>query len=130
LYLTLRLQTSLICYEQHNRIQNEYTAIAMNGNGSVEEASGQVFFPDDGYPTPRNSEDSIGPDDYLDHQQAIEAALKVVPAGHKESNNYLREPLWWLGIVMMVFGELGNFIGELSQFTIQPFLLLLETNTV
>lgn len=102
----------------------------MHGNGSVEDTSGQVFFPDDGYPTPRNSEDSIGPDDYLDHQQTIEAALKVVPAGYKESNNYLHEPLWWLGIVMMVFGELGNFIGRVVSVYIQPFLLLLKTNTV
>ncbi|GAB5587703.1 hypothetical protein Unana1_02603 [Umbelopsis nana] len=106
----------------HNRIQKEYTAIALNGSDPTEDAQSEGFFPDDGYPTPRNSEDSLGQDSYDDQQQAIEAAMKASPVKHKESNNYLHDPLWWLGIILMVIGELGNFIayGFAPASTIAP----------
>ncbi|KAH8555339.1 magnesium transporter NIPA-domain-containing protein [Umbelopsis sp. PMI_123] len=106
----------------HNKIQKEYTAIALDGNDSADDQSGQVFFPDDGYPTPRNSEDSLSEDGFQDPTQAIEAAIKASSANRNQSNNYLHNPLWWLGIILMIFGELGNFIayGFAPASTIAP----------
>ncbi|KAI8580576.1 hypothetical protein K450DRAFT_236283 [Umbelopsis ramanniana AG] len=106
----------------HNKIQNEYTAIALDGNDSVDDPSGQVFFPDDGYPTPRNSEDSLTQDGFQDPTQVIEATMKGSSSNRTQSNNYLHNPLWWLGIILMIFGELGNFIayGFAPASTIAP----------
>ena len=27
----------------------------------------------------------------------------------ESQKHYLRKPLWWIGFVLMVFGEIGNF---------------------
>lgn len=78
----------------------------------MDDSSGQVFFPDDGYPTPRNSEDSLTHDGFQDPAQVLEATMKANSSHRTQSNNYLHNPLWWLGIILMIFGEVGNFIGR------------------
>lgn len=53
------------------------------------------FLPDDGYSSPRSS---------LDEQQTF-----IEKTGNTQ---YLKSKLWWLGISLMILGEVGNFVGN------------------
>lgn len=68
------------------------------------------FFPDDGYSSPRTSDDiPRSEEEELEHQKLIMAMAQEQTKGG--DSDYLKSKLWWLGISMMVLGEVGNFVG-------------------
>ncbi|KAI8083129.1 magnesium transporter NIPA-domain-containing protein [Halteromyces radiatus] len=82
--------------------------------------TGNAFYPDDGYSSPRTSEDlSNSPEEELEHQRFIMAMAQEQRDGDSE---YLRSKLWWLGITLMILGEVGNFVayGFAPASTIAP----------
>ncbi|CAO3587619.1 unnamed protein product [Absidia cylindrospora] len=84
--------------------------------------TGNAFYPDDGYSSPRTSEDfsATSPEEEdLEHQRFIMAMAQEQRDGDSE---YLRSKLWWLGITLMVLGEVGNFVayGFAPASTIAP----------
>ncbi|KAI9314990.1 magnesium transporter NIPA-domain-containing protein [Dichotomocladium elegans] len=89
--------------------------------GSQSNYSGSTFFPDDGYSSPRSSEDNPrSEEEELEHQKFIMAmAQEQTRSGDAD---YLKSKLWWLGISMMVLGEVGNFVayGFAPASTIAP----------
>ncbi|KAI8054784.1 magnesium transporter NIPA-domain-containing protein [Thamnidium elegans] len=81
------------------------------------------FCPDDGYSSPRSSIDS-GPAqrseaELIEQQKLIMTMEQTKGAGETD---YLRSKLWWLGITLMVLGEVGNFVayGFAPASTIAP----------
>ncbi|KAI8367607.1 magnesium transporter NIPA-domain-containing protein [Radiomyces spectabilis] len=81
---------------------------------------GNHFFPDDGYSSPRTSEDYRTQEEEMEHRKFI-MAMAQEQAQHNESD-YLKSKLWWLGISLMVLGEVGNFVayGFAPASTIAP----------
>ncbi|ORZ16914.1 magnesium transporter NIPA-domain-containing protein [Absidia repens] len=84
--------------------------------------TGNAFYPDDGYSSPRTSEDfsATSPEEEdLEHQRFIMAMAQEQRDGDSE---YLRSKLWWLGITLMILGEVGNFVayGFAPASTIAP----------
>ena len=68
------------------------------------------FFPDDGYSSPRSSEElQRSEEEELEHQKFIMAMAQEQTRGESD---YLKSKLWWLGISLMVLGEVGNFVGK------------------
>ncbi|KAG0171853.1 NIPA-like protein 3 [Apophysomyces sp. BC1034] len=79
------------------------------------------FFPDDGYSSPRTSEDIPRSEaEELEHQKLIMAMAQEQTRGG--DSDYLRSKLWWLGISLMILGEIGNFVayGFAPASTIAP----------
>lgn len=72
-----------------------------------------VFFPDDGYSSPRSSTEipRTEEQDRLEQQKFIMAMSQGQAQGGGDSD-YLRSRLWWLGISLMILGEVGNFVGK------------------
>lgn len=71
---------------------------------------GNTFFPDDGYSSPRSSAELPPTEqDELERQKFIIAMAQEQTKGG--DSDYLRSKLWWLGISLMVLGEVGNFVG-------------------
>jgi hypothetical protein len=86
------------------------------------------FCPDDGYSSPRSSIDSSSSmtqhnnlptasssprseAELIEHQKYIMTmAQEQTKCGETE---YLKSKLWWLGISLMILGEVGNFVGKL-----------------
>lgn len=68
------------------------------------------FMPDDGYSSPRSSfEHRSSEADLLEQQKYIMTmAQEQTKSGDTE---YLKSKLWWLGISLMILGEVGNFVG-------------------
>ncbi|KAL0078805.1 magnesium transporter NIPA-domain-containing protein [Phycomyces blakesleeanus] len=83
--------------------------------------AGGEFFPDDGYSSPRTSEDvSRTEEEEAEHRKLIIAmAQEQTKSGESD---YLKSKLWWLGISLMVLGEVGNFVayGFAPASTIAP----------
>ncbi|KAI8982547.1 magnesium transporter NIPA-domain-containing protein [Pilobolus umbonatus] len=79
------------------------------------------FFPDDGYSSPRTSVDSL-----LQHSETMERQKYLMTIAQEQSDasdtDYLKSKLWWLGISLMVLGEVGNFVayGFAPASTIAP----------
>lgn len=83
--------------------------------------SSSTFFPDDGYSSPRSSEDHPrSEEEELEHQKFIMAMAQEQTRGG--DSDYLKSKLWWLGITLMVLGEVGNFVayGFAPASTIAP----------
>lgn len=80
--------------------------------------SSSTFFPDDGYSSPRSSEDHPrSEEEELEHQKFIMAMAQEQTRGG--DSDYLKSKLWWLGISLMVLGEVGNFVGKWNNGMIQ-----------
>ncbi|GAA5809067.1 hypothetical protein MFLAVUS_002470 [Mucor flavus] len=82
------------------------------------------FCPDDGYSSPRSSIDSGAAqrsEAELIEQQKLIMTMEQTNGGAGETD-YLRSKLWWLGITLMVLGEVGNFVayGFAPASTIAP----------
>lgn len=82
------------------------------------------FCPDDGYSSPRSSIDSgtaQRSEAELIEQQKLIMTMEQTNGGAGETD-YLRSKLWWLGITLMVLGEVGNFVayGFAPASTIAP----------
>lgn len=76
--------------------------------------SSSTFFPDDGYSSPRSSEDHPrSEEEELEHQKFIMAMAQEQTRGG--DSDYLKSKLWWLGISLMVLGEVGNFVGKWNR---------------
>ncbi|KAI7849574.1 magnesium transporter NIPA-domain-containing protein [Circinella umbellata] len=89
------------------------------------------FFPDDGYSSPRSSEElQRSEEEELEHQKFIMAMAQEQTRGESD---YLKSKLWWLGISLMVLGEVGNFVayGFAPASTIAPLgTTTLVTNVI
>ncbi|KAI8336332.1 magnesium transporter NIPA-domain-containing protein [Chlamydoabsidia padenii] len=82
--------------------------------------TGNAFYPDDGYSSPRTSVDlPPSSEEDMEHQRFIMAMAQEQREGDSE---YLRSKLWWLGISLMILGEVGNFVayGFAPASTIAP----------
>ncbi|KAI9489951.1 magnesium transporter NIPA-domain-containing protein [Zychaea mexicana] len=90
-----------------------------------------AFFPDDGYSSPRSSAElPRSEQEELDHQKFIMAMAQEQTRGESD---YLKSKLWWLGISLMVLGEVGNFVayGFAPASTIAPLgTTTLVTNVI
>ncbi|KAI8145259.1 magnesium transporter NIPA-domain-containing protein [Fennellomyces sp. T-0311] len=90
-----------------------------------------AFFPDDGYSSPRSSEElPRSEEEELEHQKFIMAMAQEQTRGESD---YLKSKLWWLGISLMVLGEVGNFVayGFAPASTIAPLgTTTLVTNVI
>ena len=74
-----------------------------------------AFFPDDGYSSPRSSQElQRSEEEELEHQKFIMAMAQEQTRGESD---YLKSKLWWLGISLMVLGEVGNFVGKHFPFS-------------
>lgn len=94
------------------------------------------FYPDDGYSSPRSSLDSSSSRtvhttptspypsssnrsrarseaELIEHQKFIMTMAQEQTKGGE--TEYLKSKLWWLGISLMILGEVGNFVGKLSH---------------
>ncbi|KAF7721161.1 hypothetical protein EC973_005158 [Apophysomyces ossiformis] len=79
------------------------------------------FFPDDGYSSPRTSDDTPRSQaEELEHQKLIMAMAQEQTK--TADTDYLKSKLWWLGISLMILGEVGNFVayGFAPASTIAP----------
>ncbi|CAO3616769.1 unnamed protein product [Cunninghamella blakesleeana] len=82
--------------------------------------TGNIFYPDDGYSSPRTSVDMTqSPEAELEHQRFI---MAMAQEQRQNDSEYLTSKLWWLGITLMVLGEVGNFVayGFAPASTIAP----------
>lgn len=73
------------------------------------------FLPDDGYSSPRSSleQQNRSEAELIEHQKFIMTmAQEQTKSGDTE---YLKSKLWWLGISLMILGEVGNFVGKLDM---------------
>lgn len=78
------------------------------------------FFPDDGYSSPRSSiESSVTvPNSHNNNSQSEEELTErqkfIMAQEYDKGDNtdYLKSKLWWLGITLMILGEVGNFVGK------------------
>lgn len=82
------------------------------------------FCPDDGYDSsPRSSLDSTTQQQQqlLERQKLIMTMEQSQATGAGETE-YLKSKLWWLGITLMILGEVGNFVayGFAPASTIAP----------
>ncbi|CAO0796149.1 unnamed protein product [Mucor circinelloides] len=80
------------------------------------------FLPDDGYSSPRSSleQQNRSEAELIEHQKFIMTmAQEQTKSGDTE---YLKSKLWWLGISLMILGEVGNFVayGFAPASTIAP----------
>ncbi|CEP12979.1 hypothetical protein [Parasitella parasitica] len=80
------------------------------------------FLPDDGYSSPRSSleQQNRSEAEWIEHQKFIMTmAQEQTKSGDTE---YLKSKLWWLGISLMILGEIGNFVayGFAPASTIAP----------
>ncbi|KAI8645103.1 magnesium transporter NIPA-domain-containing protein [Parasitella parasitica] len=80
------------------------------------------FLPDDGYSSPRSSleQQNRSEAELIEHQKFIMTmAQEHTKSGDTE---YLKSKLWWLGISLMILGEVGNFVayGFAPASTIAP----------
>lgn len=72
--------------------------------------TGTAFFPDDGYSSPRTSEEyPRSAEEELEQRKLIMAMAQESRGG---DSDYLKSQLWWLGISLMILGEVGNFVGK------------------
>ncbi|GAA5801296.1 hypothetical protein HPULCUR_006742 [Helicostylum pulchrum] len=83
------------------------------------------FCPDDGYSSPRSSIDSgtaQRSEAELIAQQKLIMTMEQTNGEGGGETDYLRSKLWWLGITLMVLGEVGNFVayGFAPASTIAP----------
>ncbi|KAI9278019.1 magnesium transporter NIPA-domain-containing protein [Sporodiniella umbellata] len=83
------------------------------------------FCPDDGYSSPRSSiESSVtrarSEAELIEHQKVVMAMAQEQTKG--DDTQYLKSKLWWLGISLMILGEVGNFVayGFAPASTIAP----------
>ncbi|KAI8387005.1 magnesium transporter NIPA-domain-containing protein [Blakeslea trispora] len=81
-----------------------------------------VFMPDDGYSSPRSSleqQRQYSDDDVEQQKFIMMMAQEQTKGGDTE---YLKSKLWWLGISLMILGEVGNFVayGFAPASTIAP----------
>ncbi|KAI8378206.1 magnesium transporter NIPA-domain-containing protein [Choanephora cucurbitarum] len=81
-----------------------------------------VFMPDDGYSSPRSSleqQRQYSEDDIEQQKFIMIMAQEQTKGGDTE---YLKSKLWWLGISLMILGEVGNFVayGFAPASTIAP----------
>lgn len=81
------------------------------------------FCPDDGYSSPRSSLDTHRRSEaelMEQHQKFIMTMAQEQKAGGE--TEYLKSKLWWLGISLMILGEVGNFVayGFAPASTIAP----------
>ncbi len=92
----------------HNKIQQQYHAD--NPTLNPVNPNGNRFVPDDGYDEPRLSEDSL-----ISPPMSPILDTHAVASTYQEEyveTSYLKSKSWWLGILLMVTGEAGNFIGK------------------
>ncbi|KAI7861793.1 magnesium transporter NIPA-domain-containing protein [Spinellus fusiger] len=111
----------------HNKIQEQQMA---NYFANMDEPprwittsrtyAGLEFFPDDGYSSPRTSEEARTSEEEAEHRKLILAMAQEQTKGG--DSDYLKSKLWWLGISLMVLGEVGNFVayGFAPASTIAP----------
>ncbi|ORX62422.1 DUF803-domain-containing protein [Hesseltinella vesiculosa] len=95
----------------HNRLQERqivnYFANTDEPPRWISASTGNLFYPDDGYSSPRASED-------MDRDDALEQFMMVMQQEQQQGDSeYLQSKLWWIGITLMVLGEVGNFVGNL-----------------
>jgi hypothetical protein len=77
------------------------------------------FLPDDGYSSPRSSIESstitAAPTPQSD-AELMEQQKFIMTMAHEQTKGddteYLKSKLWWLGISLMILGEVGNFVGK------------------
>jgi hypothetical protein len=76
------------------------------------------FLPDDGYSSPRSSLEQQHQNNRSEaelaehHKYIMTMAQEQTKAGDTE---YLKSKLWWLGISLMILGEVGNFVGTCAN---------------
>ncbi|KAI8080123.1 magnesium transporter NIPA-domain-containing protein [Gilbertella persicaria] len=112
----------------HNNIQNKQMA---NYFANMDEppqwiSSSQYnggFMPDDGYSSPRSSleyQQRQRSEEDIEHQKFIMTMAQEQTKGG--DTEYLKSKLWWLGISLMILGEVGNFVayGFAPASTIAP----------
>ncbi|CAO3669051.1 unnamed protein product [Rhizopus stolonifer] len=113
----------------HNKIQEEQLA---NYFSNMDDPPQWItpyngFCPDDGYSSPRSSIESLrttrpprSEAELIEHQKVVMAMAQEQTKG--DDTEYLKSKLWWLGISLMILGEVGNFVayGFAPASTIAP----------
>ncbi|KAI8979484.1 magnesium transporter NIPA-domain-containing protein [Mycotypha africana] len=108
----------------HNNIQEKQQYYPKIDNQPQWIASYNDFLPDDGYSSPRNSFETH-PSSFAEGNSERQQKFSM-PFSREEqkatNSEYLKSRLWWLGILLMVLGEAGNFIayGFAPASTIAP----------
>ncbi|KAI8888111.1 DUF803-domain-containing protein [Backusella circina FSU 941] len=110
----------------HNKIQEQqmanYFANMDNPPHWISSQSNYgAFFPDDGYSSPRASLEAPSSEQELLEQQKFIMSMAQEQTKTGETD-YLKSKLWWLGISLMILGEVGNFVayGFAPASTIAP----------
>ncbi|KAI8065925.1 magnesium transporter NIPA-domain-containing protein [Gongronella butleri] len=109
----------------HNRLQERqmvnYFANMDEPPRWISASTGNLFYPDDGYSSPRTSSDGMDRDGEDD---ALAQFMMVMQQEQRQNDNneYLHSKLWWIGITLMIVGEVGNFVayGFAPASTIAP----------
>jgi hypothetical protein len=82
-----------------------------------------AFFPDDGYSSPRASLEGPNSEaELLEQQKFIMSMAQEQTKGGE--TDYLKSKLWWLGISLMVLGEVGNFVGQFGKQKIYIYIYI------
>ncbi|KAI9481104.1 MAG: magnesium transporter NIPA-domain-containing protein [Benjaminiella poitrasii] len=78
-----------------------------------------IFLPDDGYSSPTRT---FLEQDELIEQQKFNMTMTQEQTKSGDNTDYLKSKLWWLGILLMILGEVGNFVayGFAPASTIAP----------
>lgn len=109
---------------QHNKIQEKQMANYFSNIDDppqwISTTSYNGFLPDDGYSSPRSSIKSstitaAAPTPQSD-AELMEQQKFIMTMVHEQTKGddteYLKSKLWWLGISLMILGEVGNFVGK------------------
>ncbi|KAG1148703.1 hypothetical protein G6F37_005728 [Rhizopus arrhizus] len=118
----------------HNKIQEKQMANYFSNIDDppqwISTTSYNGFLPDDGYSSPRSSIESstitaAAPTPQSD-AELMEQQKFIMTMAHEQTKGddteYLKSKLWWLGISLMILGEVGNFVayGFAPASTIAP----------
>lgn len=108
----------------HNKIQEKQMANYFSNIDDppqwISTTSYNGFLPDDGYSSPRSSIESstitaAAPTPQSD-AELMEQQKFIMTMAHEQTKGddteYLKSKLWWLGISLMILGEVGNFVGK------------------